>query len=334
MAERLHREGIVHHGIELRFADERHRIPLSELAGGRAITIYGQQEVVKDLIAARLATARPLFFEVDGVDAARHRRRDARASVSATTGQRASCAATSIAGCDGFHGVCRDAIPAGRAHGLPARLPLRLARHPRRRRALQRGVDLRLPRARLRPPQPALARAQPALPPGAARTTDLEAWPDERIWEELHAARSPATRLDAARGADPGKGRSRRCAASSSSRCSTGGSTWPATPPTSCRRPAPRGSTSPSPTSACSPRRSPRWYQDGRRTDALERYSETCLRRVWRAEHFSWWMTRMLHRDRRGRSLRPAAAARPAGVRLPSPAAATSLAENYVGLPW
>src|ERR1044072_4619503 len=67
VGERLHREGLVHHGIELRFRGRGHRIPLSELADGRSITIYGQQEVVKDLIAARLATGRPLLFEVEDV---------------------------------------------------------------------------------------------------------------------------------------------------------------------------------------------------------------------------------------------------------------------------
>ncbi|HEX6664123.1 MAG TPA: FAD-dependent monooxygenase, partial [Gaiellaceae bacterium] len=67
VGERLQREGIVHHGIELQFEGERHRIPLSELAGGRTIVIYGQTEVVKDLIAARLESGLPLLFEVEDV---------------------------------------------------------------------------------------------------------------------------------------------------------------------------------------------------------------------------------------------------------------------------
>ncbi len=67
VGERMQREGIVHHGIELQFDGERHRIPLSELADGRTIVIYGQTEIVKDLIAARLESALPLLFEVEGV---------------------------------------------------------------------------------------------------------------------------------------------------------------------------------------------------------------------------------------------------------------------------
>ena len=94
LADRLHREGLVHHGIELRFDGEGHRIAFEELAAGRAITIYGQQEVVKDLIAARLDAGAPLLFEVDdvslhGIDSGRaehplHPRRRAAASCAAT----------------------------------------------------------------------------------------------------------------------------------------------------------------------------------------------------------------------------------------------------------
>jgi p-hydroxybenzoate 3-monooxygenase len=110
--ERLQREGLVHHGIELQFAGERHRIPLSDLAGGRAIVIYGQTEVVKDLIELRLATGGPLLFEVDDVsvhdlDTGRpvvRYRHDSRE-------EELECEV--IAGCDGFHGICRPSIPDG-----------------------------------------------------------------------------------------------------------------------------------------------------------------------------------------------------------------------------
>ncbi len=131
VGERMQREGIVHHGIELQFDGERHRIPLSELTGGRTITIYGQTEVVKDLIAARLDAGLPLLFEVSDVTVHDLESDAAEGPLSATTAPSTSSSATSIAGCDGYHGVCRPSIPAGDAPRARARLSLRLARDPR-----------------------------------------------------------------------------------------------------------------------------------------------------------------------------------------------------------
>src|SRR3954465_6154985 len=106
VGERMHREGLVHNGVELRFAGEGHRVALSDLTGGRAITIYGQQEVVKDLIDARLDSGLPLFFEVSGggVDPG-----EPRVEFS-WGGERQTVECDFVAGCDGYHGVCRPAI--------------------------------------------------------------------------------------------------------------------------------------------------------------------------------------------------------------------------------
>ena len=112
VGERMVREGLVHHGISLQFDGERHRIPLSDLTGGRTIVVYGQTEVTKDLIAARLESGLPLLFEaegvaVEGLDGDRPRIRYRHDGVE----QELECDV--IAGCDGFHGICRQAIPAG-----------------------------------------------------------------------------------------------------------------------------------------------------------------------------------------------------------------------------
>ena len=112
LGERLDREGIVHHGLELRYRHEGHRIALSDLTGGRTITIYGQQEVVKDLINARHDTGRPLLFEVDdvslhGIDTDEPRIRFRHG------GEEQEVQCDAIAGCDGFHGVSRPSIPDG-----------------------------------------------------------------------------------------------------------------------------------------------------------------------------------------------------------------------------
>src|SRR5918998_4103530 len=112
VGDRLKREGLVHHGIELRFGGEGHRIPFDELTGGRGITIYGQQEVVKDLIAARVETRAPLLFEVedvrpegiDGDSPTLHYRHG---------GEERELPRDVVAGCDGFPRVCPDAVPDG-----------------------------------------------------------------------------------------------------------------------------------------------------------------------------------------------------------------------------
>ena len=167
VGERLQREGIVHGGIHLQFAGERHHLPLSELTGGRHIVIYGQTEVVKDLVEARLDASLPLLFEVSDV---------------AVHDFEFDAPFVTYAHEDEQHrprlrrdrGVRRlpRRLPAGdraRAARVLARLPVRLARHPRGGAAVERGARLRAPRPRVRAAQPAFADAQPALhpvPPG------------------------------------------------------------------------------------------------------------------------------------------------------------------------
>jgi p-hydroxybenzoate 3-monooxygenase len=192
---RMRREGLVHHGIELRFAGERHRLPLTELSGGRSLVVYGQQEVVKDLIDARLAACGDLRFdtEVTGLEGFGHR--PARASDGSVEGPRihfrtpdgepgaVSCQV--IAGCDGSHGVARMAV-ADRARVLVREYPYAwlgiLAAAPPSTEELiycrsERGFAL----YSMRTPQ--ISRLYLQVPPGEP----LDRWPDERIWEELRS---------------------------------------------------------------------------------------------------------------------------------------------------
>ena len=202
--------------------------------------VYGQQEVVKDLIRARLDAGGQILFEAEALRRRRPRLRAADASASATAASQQTLECDFVAGCDGFWGVCRPAHPGRRAARLRTRVSVRLARHPGGDAAVQRGADLRLPRARLRAAQHALARDQPPLPAVSRRTSDLDDWPDERIWDELQLRFATDDGFDARRRARSSRRASPRCAASWWSRCSTGGCSWPATPRTSCRRPAPR----------------------------------------------------------------------------------------------
>jgi p-hydroxybenzoate 3-monooxygenase len=327
VGERMDREGIVHHGIELQFAGERHRIPLSDLAGGRSLVIYGQTEVVKDLIAARLADGAPLLFEVsdvrvEDVETERPRIRFRH------DGAEHELECDVVAGCDGFHGVCRPSIPAGvltefsreypfawlgiLAAVAPSNDELVYAHH-------ERGFAL----LSLRSPE--LSRLYVQCRPDE----DIGEWPDERIWAELQARLGlPGWTL--AEGPVLEKGitgmRSYVCEPMQFGRLYLAGDAAHIVPPTGAK-----GLNLAIHDVRLLAEALAHWYAGGS-TALLDAYSEACLRRVWRAEHFSWWMTTMLHR---------LPGDDPFDLRLQlsqlryvttSEAAARSLAENYVGL--
>ena len=168
VAERLHREGLVHHGLELRFDGRGHRIDFAELTGGRAITVYGQQEVVKDLIAARLDAGGELRFEVERRLAARPRERPALHPLQ----PRGSRPRAALRRRRRLRRLPRDQPPHDprrRAARLRARVPVRVARDPGRGGALQRGAHLLPSRPRLRAAQHALAHGHPPVPAVRAR---------------------------------------------------------------------------------------------------------------------------------------------------------------------
>jgi p-hydroxybenzoate 3-monooxygenase len=326
VGERLRREGIVHHGLHLQFAGERHRIPLSELADGRTIVIYGQTEVVKDLIEARLRAGLPLRFEVDEVSV--HDIESERPRVRFTDeGEGFELECDVIAGCDGFHGVCRPAIEKQLrifsrdypfawlgilAAAPPSSEELVYAHH-------ERGfalLSLRSPeRSRLYLQVPADER--------------LEAWPDERIWEELQR-RVALDGWTLSEGEVLEKGiapmRSFVAEPMQHGRLFLAGDSVHIVPPTGAK-----GLNLAVADVTVLADALIDWYATGN-AGGLASYSETCLQRVWRAEHFSYWMTSMLHRlgddpfdlQIQLSQLRYIVA---------SEAAARTLAENYVGLP-
>ena len=316
VADRLHREGMVHHGLELRFGGVGHRIALSDLAGGRAITVYGQQEVVKDLIAA----GADVRFEAEAVQIDPDR-----AVIRLADGSELRCAV--VAGCDGFHGVSRPA--AGSLEVFERVYPFAwlgiLARAAPSSEELiythsARGFALHSMRS------PSVTRLYLQVPP----EEDIAEWPDERIWEELQ------TRMATADGAfslnegeifEKGIAPMRSFVAEPMRRGKLflAGDAAHIVPATGAKglnlavadvRVLARGLRS--------------FFADGDER-GLDAYSDRCLRRVWRVQHFSWWMTQMLHRM----------TDEPFEAKLQesqleyvvrSRAAATTLAENYVGL--
>jgi p-hydroxybenzoate 3-monooxygenase len=329
VGERLRREGVVHSDIELGFSGRSHRIDLSGLTGGRGITIYAQHEVIKDLITARLDTGGKVVFEIGGVNL--------RGVVSTSPvigyrnrGRDEELACDFVAGCDGSLGVYRPTLPTGAlteyrrsypfgwfgvlVHAPPSSKKLLYALH-------ERGFVLVSPRS------PTLQRIYFQCLP----TDRVEDWPDDRIWAEMRA------RLATADGLQPVEG------------------------PISQQSVVAVGS------HVVAPMRFGRlflagdaahvvqligakglnlaladvralanaiadFYRTGR-TELLDQYSATCIRRVWQVQRFSGWMTSLLHRFRGDDDERYRRQLAELEAVASSTAATVRLAQGYVGLP-
>ena len=327
VGERLRREGLVHHGISLQFEGERHRIPLSDLAGGRSIVVYGQTEIVKDLIHARLEDDGPLLFEVDGVvlgDVDTDRPR----ITYRHEGEAHELECDVIAGCDGFHGVCRQSIPDGvlstfsreypygwlgiLAAVAPSSDELVYAHH-------ERGFALLSLRS------PDLSRLYVQCRPDE----NVEEWLDERVWEELQLRLGlDGWTLDEGPVLEKAVTGMRSFVVEpmQHGRLYLAGDAAHIVPPTGAK-----GLNLALHDVSVLAGAIVEWYATGS-TAVLDGYSSTCLRRIWRAEHFSWWMTSMLHLPEQQDPFDSKLQLSQLRYVTTSEAAARSLAENYVGL--
>jgi p-hydroxybenzoate 3-monooxygenase len=328
LGERMRREGLVHEGIELQFAGRRHRIDFPALTDGRRITVYGQQEVVKDLIAARLNTGRPLLFEVGDVTVD-DLESDSPAIRFSHDGDAVELRCDAVAGCDGYHGVCRDSIPNGVLTAYARDYPFGwlgiLAAAPPSNEELiyayhERGFALHSMRT------PTLTRLYLQCRPNE----DLDEWPDERIWDELDR-RLGLEGWTLNRGEIVEKGvtgmRSHVVEPMQHGRLFLAGDAAHIVPPTGAK-----GLNLAVADVHLLARALAEWYGSGDET-LLERYSDDALRRVWRAEHFSWWMTSMLHRFHDESAFHHRLQLAELEYVASSRAKAQTLAENYVGLP-
>jgi p-hydroxybenzoate 3-monooxygenase len=330
VAERMEREGLVHHGVELRFEGEGHRIPLTELSGGRSIMVYGQQEVVKDLIQARLANGGQIVFEAEATSL--HDLESSRPRVHFVhNGAELELQADFVAGCDGFHGGSRDAIPAGALTVYDKEYPYAwlgtLAAVPPSNEELiyvrhERGFALHSMRS------PQITRLYLQVDP----EDDVSNWPDERIWEELQARLTTNDGFHLESGPILEKGitamRSYVVEPMQFGRLYLVGDAAHIVPPTGAKGMNLAVSDARVLAHALS-----EWYST-RSTAHLNGYSAACLRRIWRAEHFSWWMTAMLHRFHGEDSFHRKLQLAQLEYVVSSPSAAAALAENYVGLPF
>jgi p-hydroxybenzoate 3-monooxygenase len=323
---RMRADGLVHHGIEFRLDGVSHRIALSDLYGGRAITVYGQQEVVKDLIAARLATDAPLYFEAT-VTAIHGHTSEHPSVVVATHEGEMEITGDFVVGCDGSHGVATTSVPAGVLHRFERVYPFSwlgiLAEAPPATEELiycrhARGFALYSMRS------PTLSR----LYLGVSPDERLESWSDERIWEEL------TTRLTTNGGASISQGpivergitpmRSVVIAPMRFGRLLLAGDAAHIVPPTGAKG----MNLALADVRLLAPALVAGLKGDDRGLDA---YSDESLRRVWRAEEFSTYMTQMLHPHPSDEFENGVQSARLRQV-VESEDTARALARNYVNL--
>jgi len=329
LGERLKREGLLHHGIYLSFHGTRHPINLTELTGGRSITVYAQHEVIKDLVQARIEAGGQIYFDVEDVsihdfetDHPKIRfRKDGRP-------EEIDC--DFIGACDGFHGICRPSIPAGvltaferhypfgwlgiLAEAAPSSEELVYTYH-------ERGFALFSMRS------PTVTRLYLQCAPDE----DLAQWPDDRVWTEM------MTRFRTTDGWEPNQGpviqkgvtdmRSFVIEPMQYGRLFLAGDAAHIVPPTGAK-----GLNLAIADVAILARGMAQFFKSGRR-ELLDRYSETCLRRIWKVQRFSWWMTSMLHRFASDNDFDQRRQLAELDYVTSSRAAMTSLAENYVGLP-
>jgi len=329
VGERIARQGLKHRGIELGFAGARHRIDFAELTGGKSITIYAQHEVIKDLIAARLSYSGELHFEAEGLGVS---------GIDSTpqihfrqNGAEQTLKCDFIAGCDGFHGICRRAIPATAlqihereypfswlgilADVAPASHELIYTYH-------ERGFALLSLRS------PSVSRLYLQVP----AEEDIAAWSDDRIWSELRTRMATHDGFELKDGPITQKGitpmRGFVAEPMQFGKLLLLGDAAHIVPPTGAK-----GLNLAVADVRVLARALAEFYKTGSR-ERLERYSQECLRRVWKVQRFSAWMTSMLHRFPGEDSFAHKLHLAELDYVTSSRAAATALAENYVGLPF
>jgi p-hydroxybenzoate 3-monooxygenase len=324
---RLLREGMRHEGLYLAFRGRRHRIDMAEPTGGRAITVYGQNEVVKDLIQARLATGRPLHFEVADAALAAI---DSDAPIVRFTadGEAHELTCDFVAGCDGFHGICRPSIPESELRTYEREYPFAwlgiLAKAPPSSHELvysnhERGFALFSMRSQ----------SVTRLYLQCAPDEDVARWPDDRIWAELQA------RFQTDDGWRPNEGevvqkgvtgmRSFVVEPMRYGRLFLAGDAAHIVPPTGAKGLNLAMADVNRLANALAA-----FYESGSESQ-LDDYSERGLRRTWRAQRFSWWMTTMLHRPPHETPFDHRRQLAELEYLVASRAAMTSFAENYTG---
>ena len=330
LGERMNREGLLHHGTTLRFRGRNHHIDFVDLTG-KAVMVYGQHEVVKDLIAQRLKDGGKIEFEA--ADVAVHEIESDKPYITwrdkSDAPQRLDC--DFIAGCDGFHGICRPAIPDTVLTSYERVYPFGwlgiLAKSkPVQEELIYNHHDRGFALFSMRSPE--ITRLYLQCDPDE----DIANWPDDRIWEELHKRLEGEDNLRLPEGQIFQKGvtpmRSFVAGPMRHGRLFLAGDSAHIVPPTGAK-----GMNLAVADVRYLSRALESFYRknDGNR---LAGYSDICMRRIWKAQRFSWWMTSLLHKFDERSSFENEVQLAELDYVVSSRAAMTSLAENYVGLPF
>ncbi|MFY9602123.1 MAG: 4-hydroxybenzoate 3-monooxygenase [Pseudolabrys sp.] len=326
VGERLQREGMLHWGINIGINGDLHRIDFKALVNKR-VTIYGQQEVVKDLVERRLGDRGQLLFEVDDVTVHELKAQNPKIRFK-HDGRAQEIDCDFIAGCDGFHGICRPSIPDGVLSVFERDYPFSwlgiLSESPPPDHELiysytDRGFALYTMRS------PTLAR----LYLQCDHDEDIENWSDNRVWDELHKRLGGARELREGKMLQKGitPMRSFVVEPMQHGRLFLAGDSAHIVPPTGAK-----GMNLAFADVMMLSRALEDFYKN-KRGDRLENYSRTCLRRVWYAQRFSWWMTQIMHRFPNETAFDRRRQLSDLDYLTSSTGAATSLAEQYVGLP-
>jgi p-hydroxybenzoate 3-monooxygenase len=327
LGKRMDGEGLEHGGIYLQFAGERHHLDFRDLTGGRWVTIYAQTEIVKDLIRERLSAGGAIEFEVCDTEVTDLESGSPVLHFTDAAGTRQAVTCDAIAGCDGFHGICRDSMPPGLLRvaerdypyawlGILATVPpsteeLIYCRH-------DHGFALHTMRT------PHVSRLYLQVP----AEEDIDRWPDDRIWDEL-SLRLGVPGWELERGPITEKAvspmRSFVAMPMQHGRLFLAGDAAHIVPPTGAK--GLNLAIADVTVLATALVALLRDHDPG----PAQAYSDTCLRRVWRATHFSWWMTSMLHIDPHQDAFGAELQLSQLRYVISSRAAAVTLAENYTG---
>jgi p-hydroxybenzoate 3-monooxygenase len=330
LAGRLDRQGLEHGGIYLQFDGERHHIDFRALTGGCSVTVYAQTEIVKDLIAERIAQGGHVEFEVTDTEVGDVDTDQPVLRYTDAHGVRHEVVCDAIAGCDGFHGICRPQMPAELLKvterdypyawlGILADVPpstdeLIYSHH-------KNGFALHSLRSQT------VSRLYLQVDPDEA----LGNWSDQRIWDELSRRfELPGSdwKLEIGPVLDKSITPMRSFVATPMryGRMFLAGDAAHIVPPTGAKG----LNLAIADVAVLAPALD--WLLRGK-PELADTYTATCLNRVWRATHFSWWMTTMLHRSPGADDMEAALQIAQLRYVASSPAAATSLAENYTGYP-
>lgn len=329
VGQRLQRQGLVHGGFELLFKGARHRIDLQALTGGRQVMVYGQTELTRDLMEARAAAGQPSVYQARELSIHDFAGQQPRVRY-VSQGRQHELACDFIAGCDGFHGVCRASVPRGAITeyekvypfgwlGLLADVP------PVSPELIYANTERGFALCSMRSTSRARYYLQCPL------TDTLSQWTDQAFWAELKNRLDPQAREQLVTGPAIEKGiaplRSFVAEPMRFGRLFLAGDAAHIVPPTGAKGLNLAASDINYLSAALR-----EFYQDSS-SAGIDSYSARCLRRVWRAERFSWWFTSLMHQFPEAGGFGQKLQEAELDYLVHSSAAATALAENYVGLP-